>query len=224
MDYKYYLFRDENYGDIYTNYRGYYKKKQQNENNSILAKTFFKTVFLCLALTLIPIICYGIFDVELLLWIACTFLGLTVLFAILSGVYVVKAEDKSYIADFKLTKEYSDQVEEYKLNKSKRYAQNLFKIIEKYNECVEQKKLEEKKRKKEVEKPQEVVVKLDKETTTGIVDGIDKAITKNIIGTLKIYLDAKEKKGATKKAKVQLESVETKEVFEKEKATKRNKK
>lgn len=201
MDYNYYLFRDE-YGDIYTNYRSYYNKKRKVENDKVLSKTFFKTMFLCLVLTLIPIICYGIFDVELLLWIACTFLGLTVIFALLSGVYLVKAEDRTYIADFKLTKEYLDQVEQYKLEKSKRYTENLFSVIRKYNEMEEQKKEKELEQKKEKElKPQEIVVKLDEETTKELVNKVDKVITKNIIGTLKIYSEVLQKNKEAKRKK-----------------------
>lgn len=195
MDYNYYLFRDE-YGDIYTNYKSYYNKKQKVENDKVLSKTFFKTMFLCLILTLIPIICYGIFDVELLLWIACTFLGLTVIFALLSGVYLVKAEDRTYIADFKLTKEYLDQVEQYKLEKSKRYTENLFSVIRKYNEMEEQKK-----EKEEETKSQEIVVKLDEETTQELINKVDKVITKNIIGTLKIYSEVLQKNKETKRSK-----------------------
>lgn len=211
MDYNYYLFRDEN-GDIYTNYRSYYNKKQKVENNKVLSKTFFKIVFLCLALTLIPIICYGIFDVELLLWIACTFLGLATVFALLTGVYIVKAEDRTYIADFKLTKEYADQVEQYKIEKSKRYTENLFSVIRRYNEIEEQKKEKE----LEEQKPQEVVVKLDESTTKEIINGVDKVITKNIIGTLKIYLEAQQqKKNRNEQLKVELKK-ETESKKEKE--------
>ena len=38
MDYKYYLFRDENYGDIYTNYGSFYNKKLRKENDEVMGK------------------------------------------------------------------------------------------------------------------------------------------------------------------------------------------
>lgn len=195
MDYNYYLFKDKN-GDIYTNYKSYYNRKQKNENDKVLNKTFFKTMFLCAVLTIIPLICYGIFNTKLLLWISYTFFGLTILSAILSVVYLFRAEDKSYIRDFKLTKEYIDQVEQYKLEKNKKYVENLFRLIKRYNELEKQKQLKEQEEqiKEEPKQPQEVIVKLDKTSTEEIIEGVNKVVTKNIIKTLKICLDSQEKK------------------------------
>lgn len=177
MEYNYYLFKDKNYGSIYTNNEKIYNKKLKNENNNVLKQTFFKVMFLCLAITLISITSWAIFEAELLLWISFTFLGLTSFFALLCICFVIVINKNTLVEDFKLTKEYADQVAEYKAEKNKQFIQKVFAVIKRYNELESQHKEEEEKT--EEEKLNEVIVKIEEETMKQVMDKVENIVKEN---------------------------------------------
>lgn len=223
MDYKYYLFRDENYGDIYTDYYSFYNKKLRKENDEVLSKTFLKTLILCLALTVISVVFYAIFDVSLIMWLAFTFLGLAFVFELLFVLFLVRVNRATYIADFKLTKEYLDQVAVYKAVKGKEYTEKLFKVIDKYNELKKAQIKEETK-----EEPKEVVVKLDDELVEKIAKKIQEVLensnTKAIEDCVKVMQQTTTeviKEETLEEVKPQVEELEIKEEPKKEKSVKR---
>lgn len=222
MDYKYYLFKDENYGDIYTNYDSFYNKKLKENKDKLLGKTFFNMLFLCLIFTIISVICYAIFDIKAIMWVAFIFLGLAVIFEILFIFFGVRYTKEEYIKDFKLTKEYSDQVDKYKIEKTKKYIEYLFKIIDKYNELKkdQNKKDAEKKQKEITTKLDELVDKIAGRVKEIVEDGNTKAIEDYVKVIRQTTIETIKEKELEKDAPA-TEELKTKEES-KEKATQKN--
>lgn len=209
MDYEFYLFTDEKYGNIYTNYLAYYNRKLQKEKYKKVSVGLLKMMFACLFFTIFSVIVYGISDIELFLCFGVILLGLGVIFAILSALFLVKGEDNSYIRDFKFTKEYANQVEEYNKERTLKDKDTLFEVIREYNELEKQKE--------ETSKNQEIIVKLNEDTISDIVIKMDKTIAKNIITALKIYLATKDKITKVKREKnIEDNKNETNNVLQKE--------